>query len=118
MNRLAWGVGVLSVVTVGALSTASNSLPSSSTAGYTSVSVTGATVRSVDYTVTANAITGFTMQLDGSQVLKTATAAFDGSAPGTCVMGVYDLINNQTPITCTGFSQQADRSWRLVVTVS
>lgn len=118
MKRLAWGVGALSIVTVGALSTASNSLPSSSTAGYTSVSVTGATMRSVAYTVTANAITGFTMQLAGSQLLKTATAAFDGAAPGTCVTGLYDLTNNQTPITCTGFSQQADRSWRLGVTVS
>lgn len=117
MKRVAWAVSALAVATVGVVGTTSNSLPSS-TAGYTSVSVTGATMRSVSYTIVSNVITAFTMQLSGSQVLKTATASFDGAAPVACVMGLYDATTTQTALTCTGFAQAANRSWRLVVTVS
>jgi hypothetical protein len=118
MRRTALAVGALAVAAVGGVTTASNSLPTTSTAGYTSVSVTGATMSSVTYTVMGSSITGFTMQLAGSQLLKTATASFNGAAPVACVMGVYDVTTAQTSLSCNGFVQPANRSWRLSVTVS
>ncbi|GAC1441293.1 MAG: hypothetical protein NVSMB55_08630 [Mycobacteriales bacterium] len=117
MKRVAIAAGAITLAAMGLAATASNTLPAS-TAGYTSVTVTGATMRNVSYTVTANVITGFTMQLAGSQVLRTASASFNGAPPLACVMGVYDATANQTPLTCTGFNQRADSSWQLTVTVS
>jgi len=118
LKRWVLGVGLMTAAAAAAVvGTASNSVPDS-TAGYTSVRTTGATLRSISYTVAANSITGFTAQLRGSQVLKTGTASFNGGAALTCVMGVYNAVNDQTPLVCTGGSQSASRSWRLQITIS
>lgn len=119
MKRWVLGIGLATVAAAaaGGAGTASNTVPNS-TAGYTSVRTTGATLRDISYVVAANTITGFTANLRGSQILKTGTASFNGGSAVACVMGVYDLVTDQTPLTCSGLAQQADRSWKLQITLS
>lgn len=111
--------------------TASNALPES-TAGQQAVTVTGASMKRIGYTVTGGVITGFTVQLKGPPVrtvlvgglptvqtlFSTVTARFDNGTQRTCVLGVYDATNDRTPATCLGFTQTASRSWRLTITVT
>jgi hypothetical protein len=123
MRRLALAIGAIAVgIGVLALSgdlagTASNSVPTS-TAGYTSVSATGATVKSINYTISANTISGFTVAFKGSVLLKTVTARFDTGPTVVCLLGLYDAAADQTPATCTGLAQTANQSWRLSLTVA
>lgn len=108
---------------VGTAATSSNEIPPS-TAGHTAVTLTGATMKSVAYTVVAGRITAFTVQLKGPQIelglplFSTVVARFGSAADSPCVIGLYDAVADQTPVTCTGFAQPADRSWTLTITVS
>lgn len=105
------------LLAVGPALTAASSVPAS-TAGYVSVSLTGATAKRLDYTVAAGTITGVRVIFDGTLGLKTVMARFGMSSPGVCVVGAYDVAANQTPADCTGFSQSASRSWSLVISVA
>jgi hypothetical protein len=117
MKRATWGVCAFAVAAVGVTATASNSVPNS-TASYTNVRVAGASLRTISYNVAGSSITGFTANLRGNQVLRTASASFNGGLVLPCIMGLYNLGADQTPLTCTGFAQPAATSWRLVVTVN
>ena len=107
---------VLVLAGIGGAATASRSVPDS-TLGYQSVRVTGATMTDISYTVALNKISAITVKLRGNLALKAMSAAFNGTA-GTCLAGVYDLTSNSTSFACTGFTQSANRSWSLQVTVS
>lgn len=105
-------------------STASNSLPAETTAVYRATTVTGATLVSMDYTVTGGTITTVTARLQKVDLLGTAvTAAFGQDAPVTCTAGVItilDLVTNlgEADYTCTGFTERAARPRRLTITAS
>lgn len=133
MRRAAGGVLLAAVVAGGfaSASTASTTLPNS-TVGHTAITLTGAKMRSISYVVTGGVITGFTVNLKGpatttltvaglavKTTLFTTVRAHFGTAPDVfCVLGVYSAATDQTPATCTGFSQRADRSWQLRISVS
>jgi hypothetical protein len=119
-------VGVLAVALaagVGAAATSSNTVPAS-TAGYQSVRVSGGTLQGVSYTVTANTITALTARLKGPQVklgvtlFSTVTAQFGTGAVVPCTIGLYDVTTDSTSVTCTPFTQRANASWTLQITVS
>lgn len=119
-----WAVLALAVAAgVGAADTASNQLPGS-TAGYQSVRVTGATMKSISYTTAANVISAFTINLKGPQVrlgvtqFSTVKAHFGADPDVTCTIGVYDVVADQTPATCSTFTQPSDASWTLTVSVT
>jgi hypothetical protein len=125
MRRVAPAVvafAALGVLAVGGSSTASNSVPAS-TAGYNAVTVTGATMTDTSYTVAAGVITGFTMQLKGVYLLSTTTlittakAHFNSNLDTPCTV-TTNLLAGTSTVTCTGFTQTANRSWRLTVAVS
>lgn len=105
-------------------STASNTLPPSGTAVHNAAVVKNATPKGVEYTIIGNTITGFVVRLKGLYLLNTTTvittvaARFGQAADTPCALPVYDPTTGTTSSTCTGFSQPADRSWTLTVTVS
>lgn len=131
MRRAALAVvAAVSLGAVGAAGTASNRVPRTTIANQ-NVTVSGATMKGVKYTVAANVITGLTVQLKGRQfalnalglvtstpLFTTVTGRFGAGTAVPCVIGLYDAVKDQTPATCTGFSQQANRSWSLRITVS
>lgn len=123
--RRAAAVGLVAVLagSAGAAATAGNRI-AASTAGYTSVRVTGATMRSISYSTTAGTITAFTVSLKGPPVLLGVTLigtvrAHFGTAPDVvCAVGLYDAATDTTPATCSPFTQAASRSWSLRITVT
>lgn len=108
----------ISALVVGGIATAatSSNIVPASTAGHSSVIVNGATMQSIAYTFSSGHITGFTVRFRGSEALHPISARFVGDS-GVCVMGVYSFSENETPASCTGFSQESDRSWELTITV-
>lgn len=123
-TKLAAIAGVLLFAGAGAASTASNTVPAS-IAGYQSVHITGGTLEGVSYTVTANTITALSARLQGPQIsalgvtlFSTVTAQFGAGSPVTCAIGLYDALSNTTAVTCTPFTQRANASWTLQITVS
>lgn len=134
MKRSAAAGAALAAVLAGGLataSTASNSIPNS-TAGHTAITVSGAKMRSISYTIAAGTITGFTVNLKGpatttvtvagvpvtTTLFTTVRARFGTGTQVLCTLGLYSASNDQTPATCTGFAQPAARSWSLQITVS
>lgn len=131
--RRAVVAGIAAVIAggLGAAATSGNVLPSS-TAGYTSVTVTGASMKSISYTVTANTITAFTVNLKGPAtttmlvngvpvtmtLFSTVRAHFGAAADVACTLGTYDATNDSTPASCSPFAQVASSSWALTITVS
>lgn len=109
--------------TVQTASTASNSVPSS-TAVYRETAVSGATLTSVSYTVTAGTITATRPRLRGINLLtKTVTARFGSSATVPCTAGLLTVLNAVTGLgeatyTCLGLSESADRPRKLQITVA
>jgi hypothetical protein len=112
----------LGVLAVGGSSTASNTVPRS-TAAYNTVTVSGAKMTGISYTVAAGVITGFTVQLKGVYVLSTTTlittakAHFNSNLDTPCTV-TTNLLAGTSTVTCAGFTQTANRSWRLTVSVS
>jgi hypothetical protein len=114
MKRAVVGVCALALAGVGLAGTSSN-VVLGSTAAYQTVTVTGATMKSITYTLAANTIAGFTITLKGSVTLKTMTAHFASGPSAVCVFSVPVV---DTVATCTGLNQRANASWRLTITVS
>lgn len=115
---------VLVVAGLGGAATSSTTLPAS-TVGYQSVRVTGGTPKDINYTVTANTITALTVRLKGPKVsllgvplFTTVTARFGSGTTVTCAIGLYDAVSDSTAVTCTPFTQRANASWSLQITVS
>lgn len=81
--------------------TASNSV-AGSTLGSGEATVTGATMLGISWTYVDGTATGFTVTLQGSQLLKTVSASYADGGALTCATPVLntDLLN--TDVTCTG----------------
>jgi uncharacterized protein YdeI (BOF family) len=98
----------------GAAFTASNTVPNT-TAGYGTSTVTGATVKSIHYTLngTKTTITDADLVFDGdltSPVLQNVEAGFEGDNLTACTVGAYDNVGDETPVTCTGYTQSTAAS--------
>lgn len=106
-----------------AASTASSSVPSS-TAVYRETAVSGATMTSVDYVVTAGSITAVEPRLRGIDLLtRTVTARFGTGTAVTCTAGLLTVLDVVTGLgeatyTCLGLSEDADRPRKLQISVS
>lgn len=104
-------------------STASNSVPSS-TAVYRETAVSGATLTSISYTVTAQRITAVEPRLQGISLLtKTVTASFGGGVAVPCTAGLLTVLNAATGLgeatfTCLGLDESADRPRKLQITAA
>lgn len=103
-------------------STASSSIPSS-TAVYRSTAVTGATLTSLSYSVTADTITAVEPRLRGVDLLtKAVTAQFGADAAVPCTAGVLTVLDVATGLgeatyTCLGLNESASRPRPLQITV-
>ena len=98
----------------GAAFTASNTVPAT-TAGYGTSTVTGATVKSIQYTLNGpkTTITGADLVFDGdltSPVLQNVEAGWEGGNLSACTVGSYDSNDDETPVACTGFTQSTATS--------
>ena len=122
VSYAAFACAGLLAAAVGTATTASNTVPSS-TVGYNAVTVNGGTMKGISYMVAGNTITGFTVQLKGPQIklgvtlFSTVVARFGDGLNQPCVIGLYDAAADQTPAVCTGFTQPANQSWRLTITL-
>lgn len=112
-------------------STASNDVPSQTTAVYRSTTVHGATLLSMSYSVTDGSIHAVTPELRGVGLLpgvggllpKVVTAHFDAQAPAPCTVTASALLDALTRLaeatyTCGPFLEDADRPQPLTITVS
>ena len=113
-TRYASGVAALVAtgLALGAGSTASNTMPTTTTAGYGSVTVTGATVSSIGYTVNTagTTITDVLVTFSATQVGRTVLVGFSGGTPVACTV---------TTTTCTvsGLTQLITAASSVAVTV-
>ena len=97
----------------------SSSTVATSTANYRQVRVTGATATDVSYTVVTGVITGLTLKVKGHPaVTAVATARYGTGLTTPCVIGLYDAVNDRTPVTCTGFAEPAARPRTLLVAIA
>lgn len=118
---LALLVGAVALTTQSA-STASSVVPSS-TAGYREAAVSGATLRSISYTVTGGTMTAAAPRLRGTSLLtRRVTARFGTGAAVTCAPGTLSLLNAVTGLgeatySCPGLTESASRPRRLQITV-
>lgn len=103
-------------------STAGNVVPPSSTVVHRGTTVVGATLASLDYTMTAGKITGVLPRLRDTDLLtSTVTARFGSGPPVLCTAGQLTVVNVATGLgeatfTCAGFAERADRPRALTIT--
>ena len=126
MRRHALGLalllGVVSLGT-GSASTAGSSV-ATSTAVHRTTSVSGATMTSMRYEVTGDAITTVTPRLRGTSLLtKTVHARFGADAAVPCTAGLLTVLNSVTGLgeatyTCTGLLEDAARPRALQISVA
>jgi hypothetical protein len=104
---------------VGRAAMASNSVTTSST-GYGTGTVSGATVQSVSYTLSADGttITGARLALVGDLTGRAIAVGFNAASLTTCVNGAYVPAANLTTVTCTGLSQNNNAALTLAVSVN
>jgi hypothetical protein len=116
-------VAALAAVAVGlsglaAAATSSSSI-GASTANRRSVEVSGASMTGVSYTVAAGVITGLTVSLAGHAPLgAVASARYGVGVAIPCVIGLYDAVNDRTPVTCVGLAEPANRPRNLLIAIS
>ena len=110
-------VGVL-VAAVAHAVTASNTI-TSSTAGYGSAAISGATANSVGYTLSADGstITAAAVVFAGDLTGKTVSAGFDAAALSACTLGAYNSGASTTTATCSGLTQSTSAASTLAVAV-
>jgi hypothetical protein len=99
-------------------STASNTI-TSSTAGYGTGAISGATANSTSYTLSADGstITAATIVFAGDLTGKTVTAGFNAAALSACSLAAYNAGGNTTTATCNGLSQSTSTAATLAVAV-
>jgi uncharacterized protein YvpB len=85
----------------GAAFTASNTQPANQIVGYGSTTVTGATVSSLAYVLSANGatVTSVTLVLAGDTTASNVSIGFNGGAIATCGVGVF---TTDTTYNCDG----------------
>jgi hypothetical protein len=110
---------VAAVAAGGAAFTAANTIPDS-VAGYGTSTISGATATSLDYTLSADGttISAAALVFDGDQTGRTVKAGFGTDALTACTVGSYDGVNDETPVTCSGFSQSTSSASAFNVAVS
>ena len=93
-------------------STASNTMPSSSIAGFGTVAVSGATVSSIAYTLNTlgTTITGAVVTFSADQTGKTVTIGFNGAAQSSCTV-------TTTTASCASLSQTVATATSVEVSV-
>jgi hypothetical protein len=119
---------VASLVAVGALAASGTAFTSSNTvaasvAGYGTSTISGANATEVKYTLSADGTTinGAALKFQGdltAPIAKIVKAGFGTDALTSCVVGGYDAVNLQTPVTCSGFSQNTATSASFNVAVA
>ena len=98
--------------------TASIGLPATTTAQIGCTTVTGGIGLGRSDTVAGDGrtIISVVVKIRGSLVLKSVTATF-GGASVSCSQGLYNLLSNTTPVTCSGLSQDSRASSTLTLAV-
>jgi hypothetical protein len=119
-SKIVAALAVAGVVAAGGSAfTASNTIPDS-VAGYGTSNITGATATSLDYTLSADGTTIAAADLvfSGDQTGRTVKAGFGSDALTACTAGTYDSVADETPVTCSGYSQSTASSSTFNVAVS
>jgi len=114
-------VGVVCAAAAGGTAmTASNTGVSAGTAGFGSVTISGAVLNSVDFTQSADGtqITDAALVIDANMTGKTVKAGFGTTASTTCAVGTYDATATETPVTCTGYTQSISAASQFNVSVT
>jgi hypothetical protein len=106
------------VAAIGYAAAASNTI-NSSTAGYGSGAISGATANDVSYTLSADGstITAATVVFTSDMTGKTVSAGFDAAALSACTLGAYNSGANTTTATCSGLSRSTSAASTLAVAV-
>jgi hypothetical protein len=120
-TKIAVAIAVIAAVAAGgAALTASNVVPAS-VAGYGTSSISGATATALTYTLSADGsqITAAALTFDGDVTDRTIKAGFDNDATlRSCTIGAYDGVGDETPVTCSGFTQNTATSATFHVAVT
>jgi hypothetical protein len=119
MAKVAAGLGAAVVLTVAAQASTANNTISSSTAGYGSAAISGATANSVSHTLSPDGatMTAATVVFAGDLTGRTVSAGFNAAALSACVLSAYDSGTNTTTATCSGLSQSTATAATLAVAV-
>jgi hypothetical protein len=98
--------------------TASNTI-TSSTAGYGTGAISGATANNISYTLSADGstITDAAVVFAGDLTGKTVSAGFDAAALSACTLGAYNSGASTTTATCSGLAQSTSAAGTLAVAV-
>ena len=119
LAKIAAGLGAgMLVAVIGYASTASNTI-TSSTAGYGSGAISGATANNISYTLSADGstITAAVVVFAGDLTGKTVSAGFNAAALSACTLGAYNSGASTTTATCSGLSQSTSAASTLAVAV-
>jgi hypothetical protein len=119
-KRLIGAIAVIAaIVAGGAAFTASNTIPDT-TAGYGTSNITGATATALHYTLNADGtqITTADLTFHGDQTGNVIKAGFGTDALTACTVGSYDSSGDDTPATCSGYTQSTATSSTFNVAVT
>lgn len=96
----------------GSAMTASNTMPTETHAGAGSVTVTGYTAETIDYTLGTDPSTVDSVAIDITGEVTDGSEAqlqlVDAGAWYSCTIGAYDGTNNVTPLTCDTTGESLD----------
>ena len=120
MSRTVAALAAAAVLASGlAAAATSSSNITAGTANRRSVEVSGASMKGVSYTIAAGVITGLTVSLKGqAPVGAVASARYGVGVAIPCVIGLYDAVNDRTPVTCVGLAEPANRPRNLLVAIT
>lgn len=105
----------------GSAMTASNTMPTATNAGAGTVTVTGYTAETIDYTLGTDPSTVDSVAIDITGEITAGSTAdlqlADTGAWYSCTIGTYDSTNNVHPLTCdtTGESLESANSLTLAI---
>jgi hypothetical protein len=90
-------------VAAGSAFTNSNTAPANTTLGYSTTTVSGATVTSLDYNLNASGetINSATLVLDGDTTGSAVSMNYNNGTSFTCGTGAFDSLATATTYTCT-----------------
>src|SRR5215213_1425100 len=108
---------VAMIMTTMAKAAAASNTISSSTAGYGTGAVSGATANSVAYTLSADGSTiiAATVVFAGDLTGKAVSAGFNASNLSSCTLGAF--TSGTTTATCSGLTQPTATATQLAVAV-
>jgi hypothetical protein len=119
-TKIAIAIATAAVIAAGgAALTASNTVPAS-VAGYGTSAISGATATALTYTLNADGtqITDAALTFDGDVTDRTIKAGFGTDNLTACTVGAYDNVGDETPVTCSGFTQNTAASATFHVAVT